>query len=308
VAPVFGADHAAARAGVPLRDAMTDGDRLAGVLLAAHEDYGGDLLVVFSDVTVEAEAMGATVRFSPDLPPHVAEPAGEIRKLDPERDGRLPVILRAAALARAALPPDLPVLVSLKGPFSLAVLALGMDRLLALAIEDPPKARDAVLAAAESQEAYVAAIVRRGGIPLIGDPFASGSVLGPGHFEALALPGLAGLVFAAHRTGSPAAIHICGDLRPVQRLVHRAGADLLHLEQADFAAATAAGSVVLGGVPTDVFLRDEAAVRAAVRAAANTAPPGHRFILGTACDLPTRADPELARAMVDEARRLPWSP
>ncbi len=306
-APVFGVDHAARRAGVPLPAAMSDARLMADVLLAARADYDADLLVLFSDVTVEAEAMGAAVRWSDTEPPRVDRPAAAVRRLDPGRDGRLPVILEAARIARAALPAGIPLLVSLKGPFSLAALALGVEDLLGDAVSDPSRARAAVEAAAESQVRYLRAIVDRGGVPLIGDPYASGSVLGPGHFSALALPGLRRLVDEAHDLGSPAAIHICGDLRPVQRLVFGIGADLLHLEDADFAAAAAAGAAVLGGVPTEALLEDESAVRRAVAEAADALPPA-RSILGTACDVPTDAPPALVRALVDEARRLPWNP
>jgi uroporphyrinogen-III decarboxylase len=93
----------------------------------------------------------------------------------------------------------------------------------------------------------------------------------------------------------------------VQNLVFRIGADLLHLEEADFAAAVATGAAVLGGVPTETLLEDEAAVRAAVARAVAVLPPT-RSILGTACDVPTDAPPALIRALSAEARRLPWNP
>ena len=52
VTAIVGGDHAASRAGVELRTAMSDPEILADVLIAALDDYGSDLALVFSDVTV----------------------------------------------------------------------------------------------------------------------------------------------------------------------------------------------------------------------------------------------------------------
>jgi MtaA/CmuA family methyltransferase len=303
VAPVVGADHAAFRAGESLRGAMSDPGLLAEVLLGAREGYGGDLVVVFSDVTVEAEAMGAEIDWPSGLPPRVVgRPGlGTLRPLDPARDGRLPVVLEAARRVIDAAG-GIPVLVSLKGPFSLVALLEGVEPILTS--EDDGEVDRALEIAADTQSRFVRAIVDAGGIPLIGDPFASGSVLGPEHFRRLALPGLARLVEEAHRLGSPAALHVCGDTRPVLDPLLRAGADLLHLETTDLAAAASSGAAVMGGVPTEALLGDESGVRRAVRDAIDGIPDRGRFILATACDVPTTAEPARVAAMMDEAGRL----
>jgi uroporphyrinogen decarboxylase len=277
---------------------MSGADRLAGVLLDAWRAYGGDAVVVFSDVTVEAEALGAEVAWPPGEPPRVVGRPGldAIRELDPESDGRLPVVLGATERIVAEVAGRVPVLVSLKGPFSLTALVSGMESLLAAGSH-------AVETATASQARYLRAIVKAGGVPLIGDPFATGSLLGPVHFRRLALPGLARLVEEAHRLGAPAALHVCGDTSPILEPLLESGADLYHLESADIARVTGSGAAVMGGVPTEVFFEEETAVRRAVRQALDAIPDRDRFVLATSCDVPTNADPSLVAAMVDEARR-----
>lgn len=305
VAPVVGVDHAAARAGVRLRDAMSDPLLMAEVVLEAYELYEADLVVLFSDVAVEAEALGAGVAWPDGAPPRVETPCGSaaLRPLDPRSDGRLPVVIAAARIVIDAVGERMPVLVSMKGPFSLAALTTGFESLLLDAVESPEDARATLDAAAECQVAYARAIVETGGIPLIGDPFASGSVLGPDHFEALALPGLRRLVTEVHDAGSLAALHVCGDVNPVLEPLLSVGADLLHLEEADLDRAAASGAVLMGGVPTEVLLSDdEEEIRAAVRAAIRAIPDPDRFVLATVCDVPTHARPERVALLGQEAR------
>lgn len=302
VAPAVGADHAARRAGVDLRTAMTDPEILAGVLLSAHAAYDPDLVVVFSDVTVEAEALGATVEWTDGLPPRIRDTIdlGAAAVLDPDRAGRMPVVLSAARNVVRELGDRMPVLVSLKGPFSLAALAFGLPELL---LAPRSQARNILALLAEGQAAYVRAIVRTGGIPLIGDPFASGSVLGPCHFRELALPGLARLTAEAHALGSLAAVHVCGDAETILDDLLAAGADLLHVEGADLLKIAAAGTVAMGGVPTEALLESDEAVERAVRSALEHRPDPRRFLFSTACDVPTNAPEERVRLLVDSARK-----
>ncbi len=306
VTAVVGGDHAASRAGIELKTAMSDAGILADVLLGALDDYGSDLALIFSDVTVEAQALGAEIVWPPGSPPHVGREIrpSRLRVPDPERAGRMPVILGAARRVMEARGEDVPVLVSLKGPFSLAALATGLESLLIDALEAPDRARDTLNRAADCQSAYARAIVATGGIPLIGDPFASGSVLGPDHFDHLARPGLARLVAEIHALGSPAAIHVCGNTDPVLTSLLKTKADLYHLEQADLVVAAASGAILMGGLPTEVLLGSgEDELQAAVRRGIDAIPDRDRTIFAPVCDVPTHAKPERVRAFMKLARK-----
>ena len=150
----------------------------------------------------------------------------------------------------------------------------------------------ALSAATECQEAWLEAILATGGLPLIGDPFASGSVLGPAHFRDLAGPGLSRLVDLAHDAGSAAAIHVCGDTNPILDALLSTGADLFHLEEADLDRAAASGAVLMGGVPTEVLIGNgDTSIEGAVREGLARIPDRERFIFATVCDVPTHAPP-----------------
>ncbi len=307
MASIVGGDHAASRAGIDLRAAMSDAGVLADVLIAALDDYGSDLALVFSDVTVEAEALGAEVAWASGTPPRVKREIAPDRMVvpDPEKAGRMPVILDAARRVILARGDTVPVLVSLKGPFSLAALATGLEGLLTDALADPARAHDTLSRAADCQSSYARAIVATGGIPLIGDPFASGSVLGPDHFDALARPGLSRLVEEIHDLRSPAAIHVCGDTSPILASLLTTGADLYHLEWADLEVAAASGAILMGGLPTELLLgTGEEELEAAVAEGLDAIPNRDRFIFAPVCDVPTNACPERVRAFMRTARRL----
>ncbi|MFO7650813.1 MAG: uroporphyrinogen decarboxylase family protein, partial [bacterium] len=161
VFPMVVADHAARLEGYSVSEAVTQGDTLARVLYAAYRRYGYDLVLVFADTTVEAEAMGAQVIIPEDDNPFILEPARVTRlePAQPEQDGRMPVVLEATRRLAKLLDGEAPVLVGIKGPFSLASFLRGIGDFLEDLLRDPGRAREYLAVALKNQLAYAEAIV-----------------------------------------------------------------------------------------------------------------------------------------------------
>lgn len=304
VFPMVVADHAARLAGVKVRAAATDAGILARVLAAARERYDSDLVLVFADTVVEAEALGAAVELPEDDNALLIAPPAAVREADPERDGRMPVILEAVRRLRKELGDSIPVFGSLKGPFSLAAFLAGIEDLLGAVIVSPARARRFLDLALDNQLRFAAAIVRAGGIPFIGDPVASGSLIGPAVFREFAAPYLRRLVEAVHGLGAPCGLHVCGRTLEILPELVGTGADILSLEEPDLSAVRARVGpepVLMGSVPTELVRSGSAAaVRAATRRCLAAAGP--RLILSTACDVPADSPPENVTAVVAAAR------
>jgi uroporphyrinogen decarboxylase len=307
VFPMVVANHAARIEGYSISEAVTDADVLARVLYSAYRFYGYDLVMVFTDTMVEAEAMGAQVVIPDDDDPFLLEPP-RVSKLEaavPDKDGRMPVVLEATRRLAKLLDGEAPVLVSLKGPFSLASFLRGIEGFLADLIDQPARARDFLKLALENQMRYAEAIIKAGGVPFIGDPVASGSMVGSSIFRDFARPFLSQLVDVIHESGSRCGLHICGETRHILKEMAATRADLLSLDETDLRAARAEvgpSAVLMGNVSTHLVLEGTAdKVAAAARVCLETGGPN--LLLSTSCDVPPDAPKENVQAIVQAGRQ-----
>jgi uroporphyrinogen decarboxylase len=306
VFPMVVANHAARLEGYSISEAVTQADVLARVLYSAYRFYDYDLIMVFSDTMVEAEAMGAQVLIPEDDDPFLLEPprVSKLEPANPEADGRMPVILKATRRLKELLEDEVPLLTSLKGPFSLASFLRGIDGFLEDLLSDPRRAREFLRLATENQVAYAGAIVKAGGIPFIGDPVASSSMISPEMFREFALPYLAQLVRSVHGQGVKAGLHICGETKRLLADMAATGADFLSVDEMDLALARqeVGDSVVLmGNVSTKLLLEG---TPEQVSAASKTCIErgGRSLILSSSCDVPTDAPKENVQALVKAGR------
>src|SRR5574337_306324 len=93
---------AAREAGVPMQKYRVDPDATAQVHLQALEKYGHDCLLIDTDTTMLAEAMGAKSECAPDEPGRIVAPAirslaevDHLQVINPKTDGRIPAIIEA---------------------------------------------------------------------------------------------------------------------------------------------------------------------------------------------------------------------
>jgi len=299
------ANHAARLEGFSISEAVTQPDTLARVLYSAYRYYGYDLIMVFSDTMVEAEAMGAQALIPEDDDPFLLEPprVSRLEPANPEKDGRMPVVLEATRRLSSLLDEEAPILTSLKGPFSLASFLHGMDKFLEDLLTDPGRAHEFLRIATDNQIAYTEAIVKAGGIPFIGDPVASGSLISPEMFREFARPYLERLIRAAHGAGAKAGLHICGETKRLLADMVATGADFLSIDEMDLALARQAvgDTVLMGNVSTRLML-EGTADQVAAAADECLERGGQNLILSTSCDVPTETPGDNVRAVVAAAR------
>ncbi|MCP4724600.1 MAG: hypothetical protein GY863_06175, partial [bacterium] len=131
-APIIVGDHAAYISKIPLTKVLLSGNELAAALIKTHDIYKQDTVFVFSDVTVEAEAMGLKLDFPVNEMPKIKScPDPEkIKSGDPLKDGRMPEILEAGRICVRELGDKAQVFIVIKDPFSLSVLLRGPEEFL----------------------------------------------------------------------------------------------------------------------------------------------------------------------------------
>jgi uroporphyrinogen decarboxylase len=309
VFPMVVANHAARIEGYSISEAVTQADVLSRVLYSAYRFYGYDLVMVFTDTMVEAEAMGAQVLIPDDDDPFQLEPArvSRLEPANPAKDGRMPVVLEATRRLKDLLEDEAPVLTSLKGPFSLASFLRGVESFLGDLLDSPKRAREYLRVATDSQIAYAEAIIKVGGIPFIGDPVASGSMISPAMFAEFAQPYLSQLVRAIHENGVKTGLHVCGDTKRLLRPMAETRADILSIDEMDLVFArqeVGNRAVLMGNVSTSLMLdgKPEQVAEATCQCLADG---GQQLLLSTSCDVPTDAPRENVAAMVAAGRSDP---
>jgi uroporphyrinogen decarboxylase len=214
-------------------------DLLHEALEKELEVYDPDALTVGLDVyNVEAEAVGCEVRYfgrSPDVPavaaPILEGPSelGRLRRPDPGRDGRMPLLVEAAARLRAAKGDDVAVRGAVTGPFSLACALAGTEEVLVATIEDPAFVRALLAFSAGVAVDFGRAFLAKGVEPILFDSKASPAAASPRVFRDFVLPAYRDVVIPGLRGAGArrTPLIIGGDTTPVLEELLETGAGQL---------------------------------------------------------------------------------
>jgi uroporphyrinogen decarboxylase len=311
-------NHSARVAGVQVGDHNRDGRIMGQCHVKAYRRYGQDLITIFSDTAVTAEAMGTQLYYPGDDVPRVQTPAvsdpGDLSRLvraTPD-DGRLPVYIEAIRTAVAEIGDEVFVTCCLAAPFTTAACLRGTDQLARDLYRNKELAHHLLRMSLDVSKDVVDAVVDAGGIPIVVDPVATGSVLGERQFREFALPYLQELHAHIARRNLPPMLHICGQTSRILDAMIESTAALLSLDDIPMAEARdRAGDRValMGNVrPAQTLLQgtpDD--VRREVRALCEVGRTCARgFVLGSGCEVPIGTPSQNIEAMMGAAREYGW--
>ncbi len=135
------------KSGIFWPEAHRESRFMADLAAACHESLGFNAVSVPFDMTVEAEALGCELLWKEGIgaTPQVVEGLSENEALlefehDVLRKGRFPVVLEAVSRLRGRYGTHIPVISFLEGPFTLAGLVVGVNRMYKYLIKDPERA------------------------------------------------------------------------------------------------------------------------------------------------------------------------
>lgn len=305
VIPMIAADHAAYIASIPFKTVMTDHEAVIDAYGRIMEVYSPEGLILFYDVSLEAEAAGATLYYPEDSAPYPIDhiPGDCIPEVDPNRDGRLPSLLKALRALVKQWGDLVPVFCSLKDPFSLAAQTIGATELFEATILDPAEVDRVMTRTLANQRRFMAEILDAGAVPFIGAPMATGSLISQSTFDRFVTPSVADLAQLSHEAGSSCTLHICGNVNPLLASLAKIPVDLLSIESIDpdLIGKHRLNAALMGLARTDVILlgSPDDCRKEAVRSRM-TLPD--RSVLSTGCDVPQSAPVENVMAFIDEAK------
>ena len=306
-------------AGVRMEDYRVDPDIMARVHLLAYEKYGHDCILLDTDTTMLAEAMGARSQCAPNEPGRIVEPAirtldevDRLKPINPETDGRIPALLEAVRLIAKQIGGE----VAIRGnadqaAFGLACLVRGVQDFLMELAEQPDNPRIAQLLEIcyLNHLAVHRALAKAGAhFTSLGDSLAGPDVVSPRMFERFARPYEQRLVNELAADGIFTIVHICGNTSKIlEKLAEYAdcGLELDYKTDAVRAKQTAGARHVLCGNidPSGILSQGTVEqVREATKKLIAIWKPGGRFMLNSGCAIPPTTPAENIHAFVQVAR------
>lgn len=199
----------------------SDAELMAGLSYEAHRRIGFESVRVPFDVNVESEALGCLLDYAKgsgkgrDIQPSVRVAPMEsladidsLPEIDPQRTGRMPVVLQAIRLLREKLPPEIPILSAVVGPFMVAGQVRGVDPYMRELMRDKENVRLLIEKVTRACKAYAEAQVEAGSdVVVIVDATASPDLISPPQFNELAKPFTQAIT---RDLPVPSILHICG--------------------------------------------------------------------------------------------------
>lgn len=223
------------KTGHTLPQAHHDKKLMAELAYDVHEQTGFENFGIPFCMTVEAEVLGSEINFGSltcepkiqrELFPSVrAVQYQEIRAMI--NSGRLETVVQAE-YTLAHRYQDIPLIGNLTGPISTSASIVDPMTFLKELRKDGANAHRVVDYVARFLIAYAQLMIENGASVIsIGDPTATGEILGPRMFKEYALRYINLVIDGIHAMGAPVIVHICGNMNSVKNLLPEIKADAI---------------------------------------------------------------------------------
>lgn len=291
--------------GHTLPEAHINSNNMAQLAADIHQFTGFENIGIPFCMTVEAEILGSAVSYGTLScePKVIQERFRELAEVVPEdithilTQGRVQVVLDAIREVSTAYP-EIPVVGNICGPVSLAASLVDPMAMLKGLRRDK--------ASAHRVFDYVSALLGRlaclmvengASVISIGDPTATGEILGPELFEEYAVHYINQIIEAVHASETKVIVHICGNMNRVRQLLPAIHADAVSVDalidlrklKDDFPQMT-----VMGNVSTYLLQKGPADK---IRVTAQRLVEQGVDIISPACGLSTSTSIEMIQAM-----------
>lgn len=223
------------KTGHTLPAAHHDEKLMAELAYDVYEHTGFENFGIPFCMTVEAEIMGSEINFGslacePKIQAELFSSVSDVHYREINsllQAGRLNTIIQADyILSKKYI--DVPVIGNLTGPISTAASIVDPMTFLKELRKDQHNAHRLIDYVANFLIAYAQLMIENGATAIsIGDPTATGEILGPKMFQEYALRYINQVVDGIHAVGAPVVVHICGNMSSVKHLLPYIKADAI---------------------------------------------------------------------------------
>lgn len=302
--------------GLKVSQVLHDPERFAQALVASFEEYGYDGVRISCDVTLEAESMGAVVKFPEDAGGSVIEHPVRDRESferlpfpDPAVSGRMPLMLETVRRVRAILGDGVFIASTIGGPMNMTSQLLGVDQALVMLLEEPELIEDMLDFCTRVAIMYGTEMKKAGADCVnIGEASCSVNLLGPNHYRRIVKERHTRLIRALREAGVEyQTMHICGRLAPILKDVADTGVASADIDSPvdlrESRAVLGRRLCMIGNIsPTELLMGSPERVDDLAREAIGCK-DGLGFILGAGCNMAVTTPPENIRTMVAAAKK-----
>ncbi|MDS1030783.1 MtaA/CmuA family methyltransferase [Bacillota bacterium LX-D] len=291
-------------------EAHHDARLMAELSYDVHEYIGFENFGIPFCMTVEAEVLGSEINFGtltcePKIQRELFASVAAIDYKDIKtilKSGRIGTVVQACHRLSKSFP-DIPVIGSLTGPISTTASIVDPMSFLKGLRKDKTHAHRAIEYVTDFLIEYAKLLIDNGAtIISIGDPTATGEILGPKMFEEYAVKYLNKLIEGIRPLNAPVIVHICGDMNSVKHLLPQIRSDAistdalvnLRLLKEEFPSLTTMGNLstflLQFGTPDKVAARTERLIKDGID------------IISPACGLSTSSSLENIQAMTNTVK------
>lgn len=305
-------------AGLPLGEALQDGELMAESQLTYWRDFGHDVLLVENGVIAEAQACGCEAAYPVDQPPdlrsHIlAEGLDRVLDLevpDPFTTPPMCEVIKAVRILRREIGDRVFIMGRAdQGPAALFAALRGYEQFIVdLRLDEEPELIRATLDYCTRVHRRYAEALRDAGAHGTSMGGAGVDFIGPNLHREFCHPYSREVIQAVGSSAFPFSLHICGDATPILDDMVATGAQMLELDyKTDMRIAKSAlrgRSTFVGPVnPVTIWGGTPDQVIAAARDAIEILAPGGEFILGPGCALGLDTPDANVHALIETAHR-----
>ncbi len=207
---------------------------MADLAVAGHTVAGLEAVRLPFGLTGEAATMGCQVNYHEDrndFTPNVEKglPSYEDLRIPEPTEGIMGQIVKAVGISREIVGDDVPIVVGVTGPFTIAGHIRGINDMLTDLILDPGLVHNILGTTWEVSASFAAALVGNGAdVVVLIEPTAS--IIGADFFKEFVLPYVR-RVTAKVNVRVPTVLHTCGDSLPIMDLMAQVGVSAVSLDQ-----------------------------------------------------------------------------
>jgi MtaA/CmuA family methyltransferase len=306
---------AADQIGVKYGSYATDYRVLAEAQLRTAERFDFDYVSTISDPGREAADCGAPVRFFEDQPPALEEEQAlladkktlaRLQMPDPLGGGRMHDRIAGIDLLKRRVGQDKIVEGWLEGACAEAADLRGINTLMIDFYDDPAFVRDLFEFTTELGLRFGRAQLEAGA-DLIGIGDSASSLVGPRFYEEFVWPCHKRVVDGLHQAGGRVRLHICGNTRPLFKLMGALNCEIVDLDSMapvdEARRQMGPGQVLLGNIDPVKVLRDRSPEEVTRAIAECHRQGGKRYIVGAGCEVTRDTAPENLMSLTRYARQ-----
>jgi uroporphyrinogen decarboxylase len=287
------------------------------VLEGVFRRFRPDSISVNAGLQSIPEAIGTKLTFPEFAPPRIDEPGlkdynqlSVLAPIDPNRDGRLPNFFEALEELRSKIGSEVPLDFSLGGPFTSAVLLVGLEKLMRDTVLDQENVHRVLELTTSSIIKVLEKVAKTESGASLAEPMASTMVVSPKVFRTFVKPYLEKIVtHMREKCQRNLGIHICGKTRKIWTDVVETGITAFSLDNlenlADAKQEIGQNVTLIGNIPPIEVLREGTrqevllSAEMCLKAAADN-PKG--FMLASGCEVVIDTPEENILAMMDAVR------